>query len=742
LKILSLCAALIFGLVPVLSGQVPGSTIPVEITADQNSYLEGLATAEGNVIIRYGDDVIYADQASYDRDTREVVATGNVRIFAKGKVYRGEFLTYNLAEGRLTSKGFRTIEDRLYAAGEEIESPRDGMFRINSGYITTDNVENPAFRVQAKTIEIYPDDRVVLKNVVLKVGDIPVFWLPYVSQSLKDEQGSLSLDVGSNSRLGFYIIPGYNWSATRALDIGVYGAYYTRRGFGGGVLAEYEPTLGNKFNFKSFNIWDEGTNIGVNPVTRPVKPDESRYRYTYRHRLDLSEDFTSTADFNILSDRNVDEDFFVGNFERDVQPDNYMDVMFYNPNFTGTLLTRVQINSLYEVVERKPEFLIEIKRQKLFSLPISYEGETSISNLNRKFDRDEPVAAALQGRPVRMPYGGYRWDSYHQFLYPRQYFNWLSFTPRLGFRGTAYDYYSGNSPLLPDAQGSFGRFSVNTGFDLSFKISKTWGDYKNEKWGIDGLRHVAEPFMEYSYTPDPLGRDFQDFDGFDDRLPSTRAQPLSFSGYNSIDSIGRMNVLRQGVRNKLQTRRDGLNVDLVDWKIYGDLNIDPRNDFAVAAGLPGYSRALFPQVYNEIAVQPLPWLRYDLYANTKVVSSGITEVTNNLSWQALPSLELRGGYSYLENINRLIRGFPNSNLVTTGMFWRVNEDWQFEGSLGFEIEDGTLQDQRYTIYRDFRTWNSALTVFARQNKAVQDEFGVFLTFTLKAFPSTALSISN
>jgi hypothetical protein len=76
------------------------------------------------------------------------------------------------------------------------------------------------------------------------------------------------------------------------------------------------------------------------------------------------------------------------------------------------------------------------------------------------------------------------------------------------------------------------------------------------------------------------------------------------------------------------------------------------------------------------------------------------------------------------------------------MFWRVNEDWQFEGSLGFEIEDGTLQDQRYTIYRDFRTWNSALTVFARQNKAVQDEFGVFLTFTLKAFPSTALSISN
>ncbi|MFQ3670874.1 MAG: hypothetical protein SNJ84_05390 [Verrucomicrobiia bacterium] len=726
-----------------MSAQDPSSATPIEITADSNTYLDGIATAEGNVIIRYGRDVIYADQATYDQATREVSAHGNVRIFARGKVYRGEFLTYNLADGRVTSQGFRTMEDRIFAAGESIDSPQAGMFRVNQGYITTDNLETPAYRVQANTIEIYPDDRVVLKNVVLKLGNIPVFWFPYISQSLKEEKGSLNLDVGSVSRLGIYVIPGYNWAYNPALDIGVYGAYYTRRGFGGGALLQYEPSPNNRIDFKTFNIGDEGTQIGVNPLTRPVAPDRSRYRYTYRHRLDLSEDFTSTADFNILSDRHVDEDFFIGDFERDIQPDNFADVVYYNPNFTGTLLTRVQINGLFDTVERKPEFSFEIKRQQLLALPLSYESESSVVNLERKFDRDEPLIALRQGRPVQRPYGAYRWDTFHNFLYPRQYFSWLSITPRVGVRGTAYDYYSNNpAGLTPGAQGNFARASLNTGVEISFKISKTWADYKNEAWGIDGLRHLAEPYLEYSYTPDPWGKDFQNFAGFDNRLPSTRAQPLQFGAYNSLDSIGRLNVLRHGIRNKLQTRRDGLNVDLIEWNIFGDLNIDPRNDFSIAPGLPGYSRALYPQIYNELTIHPLPWLRYDLYANTALVGSGINEVTNRLTWQPLPALELRGGHSFLSNVDRLVRNFPDSNLITAGGFWRLNESWQFETELAFEANDSVLQEQRYTLYRDWRTWNSALTVFARQNQAVNNDLGFFFTFTLKAFPSTALSISN
>lgn len=723
------------------SAQSPAA--PIEITADRNAFLDGIATAEGNVVIRYGNNTIFADQATFDQSTREVSAHGNVRIFAQGKIYRGEFLTYNIDDGRITSQGFRTMEDRIFAAGQSIDSPEQGMFRVKQGYITTDNLENPAYRVQANTIEIYPDDRVVLKNVVLKVGDIPVFWFPYVSQSLKDEKGSVTLDVGSVSRLGIYVIPGYNWAYNQALDIGAYGAYYSRRGFGGGAILQYEPSATSRIDFKTFNIADHGTDIGVNPVTRPVQPDRSRYRYTYRHRLDLSEDFTSTADFNILSDRHLDEDFFAGDFERDIQPDNFIDVVYYNPNFTGTLLTRVQINALFETVERKPEFTFEIKRQQLLSLPISYESESSVSNLERKFDRDEPLIALLQGRPAQQRYGAYRWDTFHNFLYPRQYFSFLSITPRVGFRATAYDYSSNNpAGLTPNAQGNFVRGSLNTGFEMSFKISKTWADYKNEAWGLDGLRHVAEPYLDYSYTPDPWGKDFQRFAGFDNRLPSTRAQPLQFGPYNSLDSIGRLHVIRHGIRNKLQTRRDGLNVDLIEWNLYGDLNLDPRNDFTIAPGLPGYSRALYPQLYNELAVHPLPWLSYHLFANTALVSTGFTEVTHRLNWQVVPALELRAGHSYLSNLERLVRNFPDSNLVTTGGFWRINENWQFEAELAYEVNDSVLQEQRYTLYRDWRTWNSAFTVFARQNQAVQNDVGFFFTFTLKAFPSTALSISN
>ena len=46
--------------------------------------------------------------------------------------------------------------------------------------------------------------------------------------------------------------------------------------------------------------------------------------------------------------------------------------------------------------------------------------------------------------------------------------------------------------------------------------------------------------------------------------------------YNSIDSIQGENVFRFGVHNKLQTKRDGQMVNLVDWNVYTRLEPAPQ----------------------------------------------------------------------------------------------------------------------------------------------------------------------
>ena len=58
---------------------------------------------------------------------------------------------------------------------------------------------------------------------------------------------------------------------------------------------------------------------------------------------------------------------------------------------------------------------------------------------------------------------------------------------------------------------------------------------------------------------------------FDYELPSLRLLPIEYPEYNSIDSIDSQNVLRFGLRNQLQTKREGQVEDLLDWQMYTGL---------------------------------------------------------------------------------------------------------------------------------------------------------------------------
>jgi hypothetical protein len=52
---------------------------------------------------------------------------------------------------------------------------------------------------------------------------------------------------------------------------------------------------------------------------------------------------------------------------------------------------------------------------------------------------------------------------------------------------------------------------------------------------------------------------------FDSALPSLLLLPVQLPDYNNIDSIDSENVIRFGLRNTLQTMRDGQLDKLLDW---------------------------------------------------------------------------------------------------------------------------------------------------------------------------------
>lgn len=728
-----LCATFCANAADVASTQAPkkkGGT-PVTITADgENRFEAGIAYASGNVVARYGEDVVYADKIAFNNQTKEITAYGNVRVYSKGDIYRCDQVTYNFPEQKIISSHFLTAQERYLASGEQFLTPEPKHYTIRSGMFTTDDREHPSYRVESNTIEIYPDDRVVLKNSVFYVGDVPVFWIPYSVYSLNRNKNTFDIMAGSSSRWGAYVRTSYNiqwnqkWSTSFNID------YRDKRGPSGGVDFDYIANKNAHALFRSFWIHDNGNDIGVGSVDRPLEPKARRFRFEYKHSSELAPDLFSTADINVWSDRHVTQDFFPDEFDQERIPDNHLSGTYYNQNFTFTVLGRSQANNLFEVVERKPEVILEFKRQKIPYTFLSYEGESSVVNFERVFDRDDTTG--------RTPYRAVRYDTYHQILYPRQYFDWLSLTPRAGIRGSVYT--RNNEPTDADPNGDISRYVANAGLEASFKVSKTWLDVKNEKYGIDGLRHAAEPFMNFTYVP-PSNQDPGQFRGFDDRIANTRLAPLNFPAYNSIDSIGKMTVARHGVRNKLQTKRDGVNVDLFDWVIYGDLDIT-REGWGVYTDTAGVERMynpnrIYPELYNDVTFNPLPWLKLEIQSAAGLTRSSFDEVNSNLTWQVHPAIELSVGNRYLDGVP-----FVNdSNLMTCGSFYRLNENWQVAQSLAFEADDGTLQEHRYSVYRDLSAWNFSTTAAFRDNRDVPNEFLLYFSFTLKAFPEQSISVN-
>ena len=644
----------------------------------------------------------------------------------------GVLLRYNFETKKLDSNDFAMAQYPLVASGSAVTSPSDNHYRVKSGFFTTDNREHPAYRLKATTIEIYPDDRVVMKNVVLYVGDVPLFWVPYFWQDLKDDHATYMMQAGSKTEFGFYVYSDVNWSVNPNLKLTVELDEREKRGPGGGLEARYKPSTDGEGLFRGYFTHDQ--DYTYNPTSRPRTPVyPERYRFSLQQRASFGQDVTTLVNLNVLSDPYVTEDFFRSEFEHDRMPDSVAEGVFYNPNFTIDLVARQQVNRFQTTTDQLPGVTFENKRVKLFNTDVAYEGQTSIVNFREQFSNQN-----LSGQtPAPHNYGAYRWDTFHQLLYPKEYFGWLSLTPRVGVRGTEWSNNNEQSPAQrPSATG---RALFVTGMEGSFKLSQTWSDVSSHYFAVDGLRHVFEPFVNLQYIPRPDINPTQ-LNGFDTRLPNVWAQPINLTAYNSIDSMDRQAVARMGVRNKLQTKREGENVDLVDWSLFTDVNFDRHQNEMNQTVDDRISN-----IYNDVKVKPLPWLSFRSQSAINTANHDYAMTDNGITWQATKFYDFTLGNRYLNNAQIYDNyGVPidNSNVVYLVNFYRINEHWQVEARHQFEATSGNLQEQEYTLYRDLSAWQAALTFAENEYPGRPSDLSVSLRMTLKAFPEAKVSYSH
>jgi hypothetical protein len=212
---------------------------------------------------------------------------------------------------------------------------------------------------------------------------------------------------------------------------------------------------------------------------------------------------------------------------------------------------------------------------------------------------------------------------------------------------------------------------------------------------------------------------------FDRFEPSTQLRPIDFPQFTSIDSIDRWTIWRAGVRNRLQTRRDDLTVSWLELETYVDVNLDNPFD-----------RTQYSNLFNNLRFTPVPWATLVINSQVPAFDKGFTEVNTSVIFQPIANLQLNFGHRYL-NDNPF---FNNSSLIVVGGYYRLDDNWGVGVQEQYEATTHTLEQQRYSVYRDLTSWVASVGAVIRDNGGV-NEYGVLMTFTLKAFPKFGLDLN-
>ena len=75
-----------------------------------------------------------------------------------------------------------------------------------------------------------------------------------------------------------------------------------------------------------------------------------------------------------------------------------------------------------------------------------------------------------------------------------------------------------------------------------------------------------------------------------------------------------------------------------------------------------------------------------------------------------------------------------------GGYFRFDDNWGVGIQEQYESNTQILEQQRYSIYRDLTSWVASVGAVIRDNGGVK-EYGVLLTFTLKAFPKFGFDLN-
>jgi LPS-assembly protein len=686
---------LIFAIISQAKSFAQEKRVPIIVNGDKVEFVsEGKKIiAQGDVSIEYENARLSCEKVVVYNETKMAVAEGNVvltypKIDEQGKevftVIRGDKATYNFQTGQGELIDTKIESAPFYGRSRQVNKLGDEKMEAKEAYITTCDLDEPHYRFRAKEILIYPNEKIVAKNVALLVGNVPILWIPRYVQLMNDKRPRVTIVPGYSKDWGAYILTAWRYYLLEGQQGRIHLDWRERRDFAWGLTHKYKlgklgegvfkPYYMHERKIQSSRLWDEDRKT----------QERERFKVQWQHRAQINDRTTALLEYHKFKDKDFMKDYFWREYEKDEEPRTYFLLTHATPTFNLSLKTEKRVNRFYAAsVERLPEIKLDTIEQRIFSSPFYFSNETTASNLRKRF----PNSAESEFDAKRV-------DTFTKFSYPSK----ISFINIDPFVGGRFTYFSEDNLNRPDIfRGIF-----YTGIDMStrlFRIFNVKGNFLGTE--INKLRHVITPSISYSYIHRPT-------------VPAS-----NLLQFDSIDAIDKENKFTFSLENKLQTKRDNVSYDILRFIISSDYLL--RHD-------PGGSR--FDKITSDLEFTPADWLRFEADTSFDTRNRYFKSVNLDLSIKAKDD---KWSFGFAERYERKV-----NRQLEMQFNYRINPKWKFSVYERFYPVFGNLKEQEYVVTRDLHCWEMSVSYNITEDRGQE----IWVALRLKAFPEMGFEFNK
>ncbi len=495
---------------------------PLVIEADYSEVNQvNFAKLEGNVRVSQGDRSIGAESMVYDRTQDQATLSGDVSIRQPGMFIKGGLASVSTIDrlGEFQDGEFLMHDTHMRGSAGKIRQEGKSKIVLENGAISSCEPGSNAWVMEGKELGVDSEKgQGYGKHIRLKLGGVPVFYLPYIS-----------FPVGDQRRTGF-LFPSLSNSDDGGLDISV--PYYInlaenydltltpRLITGRGAMLESEFRHLDKYFFTQVSAAFLGNDDGGEKnITLENDTEVNRHIGSDRWLFQLKQNggsykgWYSKIDFT----RTSDEDYF-----RDLGTSAFSIANTTYLNKSVEAGTTLRNWNLYARIQDYQTLLFNldspyIKLPELSATGVFDRGpfQFSLSSQATRFDHGNSVR--LDGSPILTGerfVGDYRVST--RFQRP-----WMYIKPEAGYKQLAYRLHAGPGDELIDDSIQLGASQASLDVGLVFEHQSgsytqtleprsffLYRQYKDHSTLYNAIANATTPERRQSVNFDTTTRNF------------------------------------------------------------------------------------------------------------------------------------------------------------------------------------------------------------------------------------------